>query len=180
MRLLIILLITITFLLAQESQAQRWKKVRHEIQAGVGATSFLGELGGGDGPGRDLFYDVDGRASRYLITGGYRFKLAEFASVRGNLTYARLRGDDALAGDPHRQSRNLSFKSPLIELAAVGEVYFIREKFNLSLIHISEPTRPLYISYAVFCFKKFFFFFFNDTATTEIYTLHIVGSVRCV
>eukprot|EP00825_Cyclidium_porcatum_P018155 TRINITY_DN20778_c0_g1_i1.p5 TRINITY_DN20778_c0_g1~~TRINITY_DN20778_c0_g1_i1.p5 ORF type:complete len:102 (+),score=20.83 TRINITY_DN20778_c0_g1_i1:106-411(+) len=24
------------------------------------------------------------------------------------------------------------------------------------------------------------FFFFNNTATTEIYTLHIVGSVRCV
>eukprot|EP00825_Cyclidium_porcatum_P005116 TRINITY_DN12449_c0_g1_i2.p1 TRINITY_DN12449_c0_g1~~TRINITY_DN12449_c0_g1_i2.p1 ORF type:complete len:141 (-),score=44.25 TRINITY_DN12449_c0_g1_i2:115-537(-) len=29
-------------------------------------------------------------------------------------------------------------------------------------------------------FFLFFFFFFNDTATTEIYTLHIVGSVRCV
>ena len=28
----------------------------------------------------------------------------------------------------------------------------------LSLIHISEPTRPLYISYAVFCLKKIFFF----------------------
>eukprot|EP00825_Cyclidium_porcatum_P024474 TRINITY_DN2688_c0_g2_i2.p3 TRINITY_DN2688_c0_g2~~TRINITY_DN2688_c0_g2_i2.p3 ORF type:complete len:101 (-),score=28.29 TRINITY_DN2688_c0_g2_i2:216-518(-) len=28
--------------------------------------------------------------------------------------------------------------------------------------------------------ELFFFFFFNDTATTEIYTLHIVGSVRCV
>eukprot|EP00825_Cyclidium_porcatum_P034508 TRINITY_DN36298_c0_g1_i1.p1 TRINITY_DN36298_c0_g1~~TRINITY_DN36298_c0_g1_i1.p1 ORF type:complete len:219 (-),score=28.02 TRINITY_DN36298_c0_g1_i1:47-703(-) len=27
---------------------------------------------------------------------------------------------------------------------------------------------------------QFSFFFFNDTATTEIYTLHIVGSVRCV
>eukprot|EP00831_Metopus_contortus_P072847 TRINITY_DN66445_c0_g1_i1.p2 TRINITY_DN66445_c0_g1~~TRINITY_DN66445_c0_g1_i1.p2 ORF type:complete len:221 (+),score=35.35 TRINITY_DN66445_c0_g1_i1:382-1044(+) len=26
--------------------------------------------------------------------------------------------------------------------------------FTLSLIHISEPTRPLYISYAVFCLKK--------------------------
>ena len=24
------------------------------------------------------------------------------------------------------------------------------------------------------------FFFFNDTATTEIYTLSVVGSVRCV
>eukprot|EP00825_Cyclidium_porcatum_P014394 TRINITY_DN17722_c0_g1_i1.p1 TRINITY_DN17722_c0_g1~~TRINITY_DN17722_c0_g1_i1.p1 ORF type:complete len:305 (+),score=62.18 TRINITY_DN17722_c0_g1_i1:76-990(+) len=29
-------------------------------------------------------------------------------------------------------------------------------------------------------FCLFFRFFFNDTATTEIYTLHIVGSVRCV
>src|SRR5665254_11250 len=61
---------------------------------------------------------------------------------------------------------------------------------DLSLIHISEPTRLLSISYAVFCLKKkknkhtiykmFFFFFFNDTATTEIYTRKIVGSVRCV
>src|SRR5678816_2233787 len=56
---------------------------------------------------------------------------------------------------------------------------------SLSLIHISEPTRLLSISYAVFCLKKkknliFFFFFFNDTATTEIYTRSLVGSVRCV
>ena len=47
----------------------------------------------------------------------------------------------------------------------------------LSLIHISEPTRRVVISYAVFCLKKFFF---NDTATTEIYTRLVVGSVRCV
>ena len=40
--------------------------------------------------------------------------------------------------------------------------------YILSLIHISEPTRPRLISYAVFCLKKFFF---NDTATTEIYTV---------
>src|SRR5678816_3720585 len=58
-------------------------------------------------------------------------------------------------------------------------------RFALSLIHISEPTRLLSISYAVFCLKKkkkvfFFFFFFNDTATTEIYTRSLVGSVRCV
>src|SRR5665254_16114 len=72
---------------------------------------------------------------------------------------------------------------------------------QLSLIHISEPTRLLSISYAVFCLKKKIrldgavgiiciiyistttsasVFFFNDTATTEIYTRKIVGSVRCV
>src|SRR5678810_831752 len=67
----------------------------------------------------------------------------------------------------------------------------------LSLIHISEPTRQAEISYAVFCLKKktrpwrgykphslwvspSYCFFFNDTATTEIYTRSLVGSVRCV
>ena len=33
-----------------------------------------------------------------------------------------------------------------------GSVLFVHA--DLSLIHISEPTRPLYISYAVFCLKK--------------------------
>ena len=31
---------------------------------------------------------------------------------------------------------------------------FVTFGLDLSLIHISEPTRPLYISYAVFCLKK--------------------------
>mgnify|MGYP003684495817 CR=1 FL=1 len=31
---------------------------------------------------------------------------------------------------------------------------FTDQTTTLSLIHISEPTRPLYISYAVFCLKK--------------------------
>ena len=37
----------------------------------------------------------------------------------------------------------------IIHLAAESHV-------DLSLIHISEPTRLLSISYAVFCLKKFF------------------------
>ena len=36
----------------------------------------------------------------------------------------------------------------------VGVFYTAEEGPMLSLIHISEPTRPLYISYAVFCLKK--------------------------
>src|ERR1051326_3357284 len=43
--------------------------------------------------------------------------------------------------------------------------------------HTSELQSHSFISYAVFCLKKkythFLFFFFNDTATTEIYTLSL-------
>eukprot|EP00831_Metopus_contortus_P084983 TRINITY_DN9773_c0_g1_i2.p1 TRINITY_DN9773_c0_g1~~TRINITY_DN9773_c0_g1_i2.p1 ORF type:complete len:415 (+),score=70.66 TRINITY_DN9773_c0_g1_i2:840-2084(+) len=41
---------------------------------------------------------------------------------------------------------------------ALAENFTVRDHpffmYTLSLIHISEPTRPLYISYAVFCLKK--------------------------
>eukprot|EP00831_Metopus_contortus_P002514 TRINITY_DN10917_c0_g1_i2.p1 TRINITY_DN10917_c0_g1~~TRINITY_DN10917_c0_g1_i2.p1 ORF type:complete len:162 (+),score=27.24 TRINITY_DN10917_c0_g1_i2:86-571(+) len=40
------------------------------------------------------------------------------------------------------------------ELFALLEQYMMKAELKLSLIHISEPTRPLYISYAVFCLKK--------------------------
>ena len=36
------------------------------------------------------------------------------------------------------------------------DVLIVCAGMELSLIHISEPTRPIHISYAVFCFKKFF------------------------
>ena len=35
-----------------------------------------------------------------------------------------------------------------------GKAALMASVIALSLIHISEPTRPLYISYAVFCLKK--------------------------
>ena len=48
---------------------------------------------------------------------------------------------------PRRLFRN-GFLALLLLLATPYCLY------HLSLIHISEPTRPLYISYAVFCLKK--------------------------
>src|SRR5678815_508658 len=39
-------------------------------------------------------------------------------------------------------------------LASGGMVLVLDDMWDLSLIHISEPTRLLSISYAVFCLKK--------------------------
>eukprot|EP00831_Metopus_contortus_P062306 TRINITY_DN54378_c0_g1_i2.p3 TRINITY_DN54378_c0_g1~~TRINITY_DN54378_c0_g1_i2.p3 ORF type:complete len:117 (-),score=13.22 TRINITY_DN54378_c0_g1_i2:209-559(-) len=45
------------------------------------------------------------------------------------------------------------------------------------LFFVVRRRHFLLVSQAYFCFLCFFF---NDTATTEIYTRSIVGSVRCV
>ena len=106
--------------------------------------------------------------------------------------YALIRYADSLCerlNDAGADVQIKQYSGIMLRSRAVSGKY---EAFLLSLIHISEPTRPRLISYAVFCLKKkkrkkkrkkkktFFFFFFNDTATTEIYTLSVVGSVRCV
>lgn len=127
MRYLLTLTILLT-VLSFDADAQRWKRYRHEVFGGAGGTNFLGELGGGQTEARDLFLDFDGKSSRFVFVGGYRYKLNEIASVKGGLAYAQLYGSDRFSGDPHRLSRNLTFRSPVVELTAMGEVYFIREK----------------------------------------------------
>ena len=41
-----------------------------------------------------------------------------------------------------------------LDFSVNSEARLLGFQLGLSLIHISEPTRPLYISYAVFCLKK--------------------------
>ena len=49
---------------------------------------------------------------------------------------------------------NFGFRALLVVLVTVASSVFFEWLYNLSLIHISEPTRRSYISYAVFCLRS--------------------------
>ena len=49
---------------------------------------------------------------------------------------------------------NAQFVNPVQQIELKISCRNLIDMDFLSLIHISEPTRPLYISYAVFCLKK--------------------------
>src|SRR5678815_4971442 len=70
-------------------------------------------------------------------------------------------------------------------------LYILTVSFSLrcyhavSYTHLRAHETPEHLVCSLLLEKKkkkifFFFFFFNDTATTEIYTRSLVGSVRCV
>eukprot|EP00831_Metopus_contortus_P056240 TRINITY_DN47977_c0_g1_i1.p1 TRINITY_DN47977_c0_g1~~TRINITY_DN47977_c0_g1_i1.p1 ORF type:complete len:157 (+),score=23.48 TRINITY_DN47977_c0_g1_i1:86-556(+) len=62
---------------------------------------------------------------------------------------------DILNGDPQKILQTAIYKSFVHLISHMGVLANLYDpQSNLSLIHISEPTRPLYISYAVFCLKK--------------------------
>lgn len=122
-------LITIFILsLFSSTQAQKWKLYRHEAYLGIGPTGMYSELGGGRTEARDLFLDFNTKATRFAGAGGYRFKINELFSAKASLTYARLYGSDSFSKDIYRKSRNISVTTSLLEISAVGEFYFIKEK----------------------------------------------------
>ena len=59
----------------------------------------------------------------------------------------------------------------------VPPVSEIRRDCPVSYTHLRAHETSLHLVCRLLLEKNFFF---NDTATTEIYTLHIVGSVKCV
>lgn len=127
MRSPIILLFTI-ILLPSIGSAQKWKRNRVEYSFGIGATNFLGDLGGADQVGTNGLQDFEISATRMGAVLGYRYQLGESWFVRGNFDYVMVAGDDALTKEPARNSRKLSFRSHLLELSAQGEYMLVKQK----------------------------------------------------
>lgn len=101
---------------------------RYELIGGLGATNFLGDLGGANQIGTHGFKDFEYALTRPAATISIRYKLAQHFSVKNNLCWGIVRGDDALTQEPFRHNRNLNFKSPILELSTQLEFNFIREQ----------------------------------------------------
>lgn len=109
------------------SKAQRWKRYRHEVSFNFGAANYLGDLGGATTGEGTRFGDFQFVITRPAFGASYRYRLTERFAVKGNLLYGRVYGDDAEAGNPGRQARNLNFRSNVVEFSVQGELYFLKE-----------------------------------------------------
>lgn len=86
--------------------------------AGSGVASYFGELKN-DG---DIFH-----GTLYNIEVGLERRFNERISVRTNLTFFQTKGSDAISNAEGRVTRNLSFTSANLELAAIGVVQLFPE-----------------------------------------------------
>lgn len=127
-RLLLIVIACLSVSALSLAQSTNWKYYRHEISFGVGASNFLGELGGADQIGTDGLKDLEFSMTRPTIAAGYRYKISPFFAARANLIYSRLNGDDATTNELFRQNRNLHFRTPLVEFSAQFEWYPLQER----------------------------------------------------
>jgi len=120
----------IILLLSSEliAQQQFWKRSRAEYVFGLGATNFLGELGGADQIGTNGLRDLEFSATRPLFNIGYLYKLTQNGAMQLDLYYGKLSGNDNLTKEPFRNNRNLHFRSPIVEFSTKFHLSFTHEK----------------------------------------------------
>ncbi len=131
-----LLLLTIFVFALTIANAQAWRRSRHEIQMGIGASNFLGDLGGSRGVGTHGVKDYNFQSSRPTIMAGYKYMLTPAISLKASFITAYVSGDDALTKNFVRQNRNLSFRSGLWETAISVEMYpfteHVRHNYRVS------------------------------------------------
>ncbi len=127
---IIIALLVLTSTISPSSAQQSWKNSRHSVVAGIGGNIFMGDLGGGDENGGHFlnFKDLDPGILKISALLGYRYRVADRLTSKFSFTYSEVSADDANANNAARRSRNLNFKSTLMEFGVGGEYYFLREK----------------------------------------------------
>jgi hypothetical protein len=112
-----------------------YRKKRHEITFGAGASSCLTDLGGRDAIGSGFLYDMEIAKTSYVAQFSYIYNLASKITLRANFAYSNISGDDELAGDFYRNNRRLNFNTTIIESALMCEIILkhvrVGNRYNL-------------------------------------------------
>ncbi len=95
-----------------------------ETGINVGASNYLGDIGGNELTRRDFVADLKLQKTNIDVEGFVRYKITRQFSVMGNISWLRIAGDDKLSSNPARNARNLNFRNDLIETAVQGQFYF--------------------------------------------------------
>ena len=105
-----------------------FRRKRHEISFGGGASNFLGELGGRDMVGSGFLWDLEFAKTSYVGQFSYMYYAMSKLAFRGNICISKVSGDDALTTEFFRNNRNLNFESMIIEGGLFMEVHLKHER----------------------------------------------------
>ena len=105
-----------------------YRRKRHEISFGGGASNFLGELGGRDMVGSGFLWDIEFAKTSYVGQFSYMYYALSKLAFRANISVSKVSGDDALTAEFYRNNRNLNFESMIIEGGMFMEVHIKHER----------------------------------------------------
>jgi len=98
-----------------QSYSQSWVRERHHMIFGIGASGFMGDLGGANDIGSNGIRDFNFSATRPSMALGYRYLIFEKLGVTANLALGYLAGSDQYTEETFRNNRNIHFRTTIFE-----------------------------------------------------------------
>jgi len=95
---------------------------RWDFGVNLGASNYLGEIGGQEETRRDFVFDMKLNRTQYVVGGFGRYRVSPQLAFNVGVNYGRIRGNDFNSKNPARVARNLSFRNDIIELSGRGEL----------------------------------------------------------
>lgn len=89
---------------------------RWDFGVGIGASNYLGEIGGQELTRRDFVFDMKLNRTQYVIGGFARYKISPQLSANVGFNYGKIKANDYNSKNPARVARNLSFQNNIAEL----------------------------------------------------------------
>lgn len=114
----------------RRSVSKRWKSYRYEFDFGIGASNFLGDLGGANQIGTNYFRDLEFSMTRMAAQIGMRYRISPTFAIHPHIYYGKVAGDDKLTEEFYRNYRNLNFKSNVWEASINFEAFLLREQLG--------------------------------------------------
>ncbi len=152
---LTILSIVSTISIAQSSNfntQRNWAMNKKEISIGLGATSFLGDLGGANQIGTDYsLKDIDFNSTHFGGSASFRYRFHPYYATSTMVNLGFLRGNDALTTEQFRNMRNLNFRSFFVMLSQRFEIIVlanekIGRRYNIpGLRGFTDHNEQLYL-----------------------------------
>ncbi|HET6226729.1 MAG TPA: DUF6089 family protein [Bacteroidia bacterium] len=90
----------------------------------LGASNYLGEIGGKEGPRRNFVSDMKLNKTQFAFGGFARHKVLPILYGKVGLNWLRIEGADRYSKNPGRVGRNLSFRNDIIEAELQAQIFF--------------------------------------------------------
>ncbi len=170
---------------AQYYNRNTYKTKRHEINFGIGGSSCLTDVGGGDSPENSLFkgnifgdmpitrsflFDLNIQSTNFASNFSYLYYLKNKLALRLSLSYAKVSGDDSYSGDFYRMNRGLNFNTHIAEGSGiieytlnpekVGNKYNLKNKFRKKISGRNQK-------FGVYVFVGFGGFYYDPWGTNK-------------
>jgi hypothetical protein len=112
-----VLLIICCICLFQGAEAQfRWDWGVH-----LGASNYLGDIGGTDRARRDFIYDLKLNQTSFVFGGHIRYRASQKIAITTTFMFGKVQGYDKETEYGPRRARNLNFRNNIKELSIRGE-----------------------------------------------------------